>query len=115
MYAVTVGMMLFFALCETWIVTIWQPDIYLSDLEDAVAKFFAFPYTVSVYRYQFFEVYESLIIDIRFGHIQLFSLESPEVTISSAEKVFLFAQTRMIAFYIIFSFHLIVILIFLLI
>jgi hypothetical protein len=105
--------MLLLALWETWIVTIWQPDLGRRDLEVAIAKFFAFPYTVTIREGEIFLVYSYIGVLIECGTLQLFLLVSPTVIRGSADMVFWFAQIRMLAFRIIFSFHLIVILIFL--
>ncbi len=109
--------MLLIAALETWIVTIWQPHLVRHDLEwqRAVAFWFAFPFTVSPYMAGFELAAVRLTIFIRFGYVQLFYLVSPDVGSGSAEMVFWFTQIRMLAFRIIFSFHLIAFLLLMLI
>ena len=99
--------MFLFAVLETWIVTIWQPDFGRRDLEVAVAKFFAFPYTVTIRESEFIWGYSYIGLLIACGNLQLFLFVSPTVMQGSAEMVFWFTQIRMLAFRIIFSFHLI--------
>ncbi len=101
--------MLLFAVLETWFV-IWQPELGRHDLEVAVAKFFAFPYTVDIHRSWGLMNSEWLVIDIRFGPFQLFFFVSPLVSWYSAEWVFWFTQIRIVAFQIVFNFHLIALL-----
>ncbi len=114
-YLVTLGVMLLFAVLETWIVTIWQPDLGRRDLEDAVAKFFAFPYTVTIREGEFLWIYSYIGVLIECGNLRLFLFLSPTVIHGSAEMVFWFAQIRLLAFRIVISFHLIALLLFMLI
>ena len=108
--------MLLLALCETWLVTIWQPiNVRIGDWQYLVANWFAFPYTVYFRQDEQLMIFTQLGVIIAFGNLPLFLLVSPQVVKYSADMVFWSAQIRMHAFYIIFSFHLIVILIFLLI
>lgn len=109
--------MLLLALCETWLVTIWQPIPVRVDLDwlCTVANWFAFPYTVYFRQDEQLMIFVQLGVIIAFGNLPLFLLVSPQVVRGSADMVLWFSQIRMYAFYILFSFHLIVILVFLLI
>jgi hypothetical protein len=116
-YITTVGMMLLLALCETWIITIWQPDLFRLDLEwqRAFTNCFAFPFSVMPVRGGLLPGMVQLVILINFGSITLFRLESPTVFHGSGDMVFWFTRIRIIAFQIIFCFHLIAIFIFMLV
>jgi hypothetical protein len=102
--------MLLFATVETWIVTIWQPDSMGGPLVTAIGLFFAFPYMVRPFRTGW--GWLRLAIGIGFGvpipnlYHTLFILEPP-VVFTISERVFWEIQTRLLAFRIIFSFHLV--------
>ncbi len=104
--------MLLFAMIETWAVTIWQLYSFRST---PMAWFFSFPYTVVHQVFWWGYGYQLNAILIGFGvpipnlHYTLFILELPGVS------VFWETQTRLLAFRIIFSFHLVALWLFLLI
>lgn len=108
--------MLLLALCETWMVTFWQPDL-AREWQRVYANIFAFPLVVYPVRATgiIFEGPVHLVIPINCGRFNLFLLESPEVAAGTPDMVFWFTRTRLTAFQILFSFHLIAILVFLLI
>lgn len=117
-YLRTLAVMLLFALCETWIVTIWPPYSFQSA---GLAGFFAFPYTVVHLGFWYFWSRPRLTaIIIGFGvpipnlHYTLFILEPP-LGLPFYERVFWETQTQLLAFRIIFSFHLVALWLFLLI
>lgn len=109
--------------CDASSRTVWNVARYYlaahqranCDWQYLVANWFAFPYTVYFRQDEQLMIFTQLGVIIAFGNLPLFLLVSPQVVKYSADMVFWSAQIRMHAFYIIFSFHLIVILIFLLI
>jgi hypothetical protein len=110
--------MLLFAMAETWIATIREPYSFQST---GLAWFFAFPYTVAFLTgWGISPFYPLLAIIIGFGvpipnlSYTLFILECPEV-FTFSERVFWETQTQLLAFRIIFSFHLVALWLFLLI
>jgi hypothetical protein len=109
--------MLLFAMAETWIVTIWPPYSFQST---GGAWFFAFPYTVVHLVIWWGWGYQLNAIIIGFGvpipnlHYTLFILEPP-LGLPYYEKVFWETQMQLLAFRIIFSFHLVALWLFLLI
>ncbi len=112
--------MLLLALCETWIVTFWQPDLARIDLEwqRVYANILAFPLVVYPVRATASLLPSDLVyleITIDCGRFNLFILVSPEVAVGTPDMVLWFTRIRLIAFQIILSFHLIALLIFLLI
>jgi hypothetical protein len=114
--------MLLLALGETWIVTFWQPELGGISLWELVfPNIFAFPLVVYLSRdmwggfthYPFNLPPVQLGIAINCGFFNLFRLASPLVYRGSHDWVVWFTRIRLIAFQILFSFHLIAILVFL--